>query len=163
MNEHNQVLTASATYDGRISELFLAVLESSGWYSVDYTMAEPFDWGKGQGCDFLRKTCLDESGNSRFPQNFCTPQQETAEKQSCDFGRKSHGVCRNVDTFSDSCPYYVQYAKRNCQKSNSTVFFSGETFGSQSMCFEGSFDYQINGYCFKQTVRILKTCHHYFF
>ena len=30
----------------------LAVLQDTGWYSVDLSLADPYLWGKGKGCDF---------------------------------------------------------------------------------------------------------------
>lgn len=27
------------------------------WYNVNTSMAKPWDWGRGQGCDFIFKSC----------------------------------------------------------------------------------------------------------
>lgn len=27
------------------------------WYKANYSMAEKLDWGRGMGCDFVRKSC----------------------------------------------------------------------------------------------------------
>lgn len=51
-------MTASEIDDARISEFTLAFLEGTGWYDVDYTMAEPFNWGRNQGCTFHDGPCL---------------------------------------------------------------------------------------------------------
>jgi len=137
--------------DGRVSELFLAALEGSGWYFPNYDMAEPFLWGQGKGCDFLEKTCLDGGENSRFPDYFCSGGDVTGKTSSCLFGGKGQGVCLNNDKFADGCPYYVQYSGRDCQNPNSSPLFSGETFGNQSFCFEGTFNKNNNFFCLKQT------------
>lgn len=35
------------------SRLTFALLDSTGWYEVNYTYAEPSGWGKNKSCDFL--------------------------------------------------------------------------------------------------------------
>lgn len=40
------------------SSLTLAMLEDSGWYSVNYHMAENSPFGLGAGCDFVEKECI---------------------------------------------------------------------------------------------------------
>lgn len=39
--------------DLSISEITLAVFEDSGWYKVDYSLANIFSWGKNKGCNFF--------------------------------------------------------------------------------------------------------------
>ncbi len=48
--------------ENMISEISLALFEDSGWYKVDYEMANLFLWGKNKGCDFLDfdKKCIRE-------------------------------------------------------------------------------------------------------
>jgi len=43
-----------------ISEISLALFEDSGWYKVNYELANLFLWGKDKGCDFLdfSKKCI---------------------------------------------------------------------------------------------------------
>jgi len=41
-----EFMTANDIVDARISEFTLALLEGTGWYEVDYDMADPFTWGK---------------------------------------------------------------------------------------------------------------------
>lgn len=51
----------SAVYDkdsAYISSLTLAMLEDSGWYNVNYEMAENSPFGLGAGCDFVEKDCI---------------------------------------------------------------------------------------------------------
>ena len=48
----------------RRTALTLAALEDSGWYKANYSLAEPFEYGRGSGCDFVAglqyKRCLRE-------------------------------------------------------------------------------------------------------
>ena len=49
-----------------LSKFTLALLQDSGWYQVDYSLAEPFTWGKNQGCGFLNLACKDKIKHSEF-------------------------------------------------------------------------------------------------
>jgi hypothetical protein len=40
-----------------ISNLTLALLQSTGWYVVDYRYSNPYVFGKNKGCGFLIKGC----------------------------------------------------------------------------------------------------------
>jgi hypothetical protein len=53
----NEMMTASSMQDGALSKFTLAFFEDSGWYKVDYSLAEEMYWGKNQGCDFMNKLC----------------------------------------------------------------------------------------------------------
>jgi len=154
----NELMTASATSDTRITEFFLALLESTGWYTPDYSMAEPMFWGKGQGCDFLRTKCLDSSLNTAFPTHYCT----TLDVDRCTFSNEAYGVCGTnydakssnlnsafnywgnnrviIDSFADNCPYYYAYSQTECKDaSNIAVSLpGGEYFGEGSNCFTGT-------------------------
>ena len=53
----------------------LAVLHDSGWYNVDFSKASPdFNWGKGLGCDFVKKSCLQFSTLARNIKPYCNSQ-----------------------------------------------------------------------------------------
>mmetsp|Transcript_39949 Transcript_39949/g.35662 ORF Transcript_39949/g.35662 Transcript_39949/m.35662 type:complete len:96 (-) Transcript_39949:838-1125(-) len=61
---HHEVMTSNDIDDARISKFTLAFLEGTGWYIVNYSMAEPFYWGKDQGCDFYNGPCLEDGPES---------------------------------------------------------------------------------------------------
>jgi Leishmanolysin len=42
----NEYMTASDNEIMRISEITMALFEDSGWYRVNYSMAEGLSWGK---------------------------------------------------------------------------------------------------------------------
>ena len=58
-NAQNEAMTGIFDYNPVFSRLSLAVLEDSGWYTVDYTAAKDLPWGRGRGCDFVRRGCGD--------------------------------------------------------------------------------------------------------
>jgi leishmanolysin-like peptidase len=56
---NNELMTGSmGSTGGIISSFTLALYEDSGWYKPNYEMAEPFRWGKNEGCSFTEEGCL---------------------------------------------------------------------------------------------------------
>ena len=40
------------------SNLTLNLFNSSGWYEVNFSMAENLEWGKNKGCEFVVNKCV---------------------------------------------------------------------------------------------------------
>ncbi|CAH8296326.1 unnamed protein product [Schistosoma turkestanicum] len=40
-----------------VSGLTLGYFNDTGWYNVDFSMAERWEWGRDQGCDFIHQSC----------------------------------------------------------------------------------------------------------
>jgi len=138
----NEYMTASQINDQRLSELTLALLESTGWYKVDYSMADPFYYGKGEGCGYM-------SSCSGFKE-FCSGSSE-----GCSYHGQAGAYCGS-DSFSDGCPYMRAYSNRDCENTanRGSATLSGEAYGQGSKCFSGTL-YPGGGlsgsrpYCFK--------------
>ncbi|KAI0215683.1 Leishmanolysin-like peptidase [Lamellibrachia satsuma] len=41
------------------SRITLAFLEDTGWYKVNFNMADSYQWGRNKGCYFVKKSCFD--------------------------------------------------------------------------------------------------------
>jgi hypothetical protein len=169
----NELMTSSISKDARISEFTFALLESSGWYTMNYSYADPFFWGKGKGCNFLETKCV----NSQFQTNeeeFCSP----LKKGGCMLHGRYGGFCGTLaghtsstlisaynywnndtivaDAFSDNCPYIEAYSNKDCQNpaDSSTALLSSENYGPGSMCFSGTLTpynvlRPVSAYCFQ--------------
>jgi len=151
-------MTASAVNDARLTEFTLALLEGSGWYSVNYAMAEPIYWGKGQGCAFLNSKCVNPTTKTASFEEFCTP----LTSSGCSYHGRSGGYCGAVssvsnaklvdpfnyfgnntvvtDVYADNCPYVRPYLNEDCQNPSyqTNALLSTEVYGSGSMCFTGT-------------------------
>ena len=104
---------SSMTY---VSEFTLALMQDSGWYSVDYNFAEPYFWGKNEGCDWFVTDCVNKTTQlSNFPQYFC---RSTADN-GCNHDYTGVGYCLFY-TSTDNIPTQYQYYV--CQKT--LLFFS---------------------------------------
>jgi hypothetical protein len=40
-----------------LSDFTLALLQDSGWYTVNPGTSEKLVWGRGRGCEFVRGSC----------------------------------------------------------------------------------------------------------
>jgi len=128
---NTEYMTASAITDARISEFTLAMLEGSGWYKVNYDMADNFQWGKGEGCDFFSGAC-----SSTNADEFCSG----SGSYGCTYHRSYGGYCTNSDSFGGGCSVIKAYANQNCEDSASrgSARISGEFYGQGSKCFTGT-------------------------
>jgi hypothetical protein len=122
----NEYMTASQIADQRISELTLALLASTGWYKVDYSMADTYSYGKGEGCAFLG-SC------STGYNEFCSA------GEGCTYHGQAGAYCGS-DSFSDTCKYMRAYSNRDCTNTANagSATLSAERFGQSSKCFSGT-------------------------
>ncbi len=168
-------MTGSSIVDARISEFTLALLEGSGWYQVDYTMTEPFNWGEGQGCPFLDEPCFNRDTLEPNFEEYCSPLMA----QGCSFTSRAIATCGTwdptwinqnlpssenywgnytivLDSLVDNCPYFIGSPVTDCEVPANAVsaFLSEEFYGQGSRCLEGTLSSfggsrgGIGGYCF---------------
>lgn len=52
-------MTGTHTQSPIFSRITLALMEDTGWYKANYSMASPLTWGRNLGCNFVKKSCKD--------------------------------------------------------------------------------------------------------
>ena len=144
-----EAMSSGLIYQQAFSQFTLALLEGSGWYTADYSMADPYWFGQGQGCTFLTGKC----GSTGFKfDEFCTGSQ-----RGCTVTGRGGGYCAS-DVRSDDCKYYQ--ADKNFDCENPKAGENGrlanlQSFGrdSGSKCFTGTLSSYSSAprssYCFK--------------
>lgn len=50
-------MTGTHTQNPVYSRITLALMEDTGWYSANYSMAQELGWGRNLGCPFAMKSC----------------------------------------------------------------------------------------------------------
>ena len=174
-------MTGSTLKASRMTEFTLALLEGTGWYQPDYSMADPITYGKGKGCSFLNTPCVNSlTITTKFPE-FCSP----LNKLACTWTGRGMGVCGSkspltsinvnltaamnywgnktivMDILSDNCPTYQLYDNLDCEDStylSQSMVPSAEYFGEGGKCFMATLYpnqkklSQSYGFCFKPTV-----------
>jgi len=122
-----EIMTASEIADTRFSEFTLALLEGTGWYKVNYDMAEPFHWGRGKGCSFL------SSCSTNFPE-YCS-----GGGDACTFHGRNGGYCAS-DSFGDKCNAVKGYTNVDCEDPTAQkgATLNAEKYPAGSRCFAGT-------------------------
>lgn len=108
----NEAMTGTYTQNPVISRVTLALMEDTGWYSVDYDNAEELEWGKNLGCDFVKRSCLDWIELNRAKRGdihpFCDEVRRGVLKTDCTRNRDSVAFCNLVE-YNSSLPQQYQY------------------------------------------------------
>lgn len=138
-----------------VSDITLGFLEGTGWYTVNYSQAEPLAWGKSRGCTFLSSYCINSATKLPISSEFC--QQLNTQGCTADYTTKALCAVKvgapaytawnyfnnntvSVDPYADNCPYFIPYSQGDCRNpSHDTheVLFE-EKYGSKSKCFVGT-------------------------
>eukprot|EP01017_Pseudomicrothorax_dubius_P008850 TRINITY_DN12930_c0_g1_i1.p1 TRINITY_DN12930_c0_g1~~TRINITY_DN12930_c0_g1_i1.p1 ORF type:complete len:635 (+),score=159.38 TRINITY_DN12930_c0_g1_i1:133-2037(+) len=149
-----ELMTAQGTDLSVFSGITFALMDGSGWFAVDYSKAEPYNWAKGQGCDYINKNCV-ASGKAGY-EGWCT----TYGSNGCTWNSISKGTCatesgspsisafdylggkKAQDPFSDNCPYFYKDSDGRCSNSSARATNTqsyDETFAPGARCFSGDY------------------------
>ncbi|PWA76931.1 EGF-like, conserved site-containing protein [Artemisia annua] len=149
----NEIMTGSVDTRSVVSKMTLALLEDSGWYQANYSMADHLDWGRNQGTDFVTAPCNQWKGAYHC---------NTTQLTGCTYNREAEGYCPIVNysadlpqwaryfpqankggqsALADFCTYFVAYSDGSCIDTNSAREpdrMLGEVRGSNSRCMASS-------------------------
>ncbi|CAA7029903.1 unnamed protein product [Microthlaspi erraticum] len=127
----NEIMTGSVDTRSVVSKMTLALLEDSGWYKANYSMADRLDWGRNQGTQFVTSPCNTWKGAYHC---------NTTQLSGCTYNREAEGYCPilsyNGDlpqwaryfpqankggqsSLADYCTYFVAYSDGSCTDINS--------------------------------------------
>ncbi|XP_058282630.1 leishmanolysin-like peptidase isoform X1 [Hylobates moloch] len=108
----NEAMTGSHTQNRVLSRITLALMEDTGWYKANYSMAEKLDWGRGMGCDFVRKSCkfwIDQQRQKRQVLSpYCDTLRSNPLQLTCRQDQRAVAVC-NLQKFPKPLPQEYQY------------------------------------------------------
>ncbi|KAK3597036.1 hypothetical protein CHS0354_022044 [Potamilus streckersoni] len=108
----NEAMTGTYTQNPVISRITLALMEDTGWYSVNYNNSEELEWGDGLGCDFVKKSCFEwietrqEKKGDIHP--FCNEVRRGSLDTDCTRNRRSAVMC-NLGRFDTELQPKYQY------------------------------------------------------
>ncbi|KAG8229044.1 hypothetical protein J437_LFUL007599 [Ladona fulva] len=97
----DEAMTGLQTQKGSFSRLTLALMEDTGWYRANYSIATPLHWGKGLGCDFAMHSCAEWIKNKR------SRVKRNPLRTECTRDRESVALC-NLLEFKDPLPTLYQ-------------------------------------------------------
>lgn len=108
----NEAMTGSHTQNRVFSRITLALMEDTGWYRANYSMAQRLDWGRGKGCDFAMKSCKfwidQQSRKKKSVSPFCHTLRGNPLKLTCRQDQRAVAIC-NLQRFPKSLPQEYQY------------------------------------------------------
>jgi leishmanolysin-like peptidase len=125
----NEAMTGTHTQSPVFSRITLALMEDSGWYKANYSMASPLSWGKNMGCDFAMKSCKDwiisntRKGKSIHP--FCSKVKRDPLQTECTDDRNSVALCNLVRHEFPLPPEYQNFDKLAHVETGNEMYFGG--------------------------------------
>ena len=148
-------MTSSYTHNPVYSIFTLGMLEATGWYAVNYSMAQNLTWGSNKGCQFLNSNCINTTYQAIFPE-FCSNinvygcTQDGTNKALCNAYNGSpltiwdyfSNSTVSYDSYSDNCPYFYAVNQGDCRvptNANMSIILYDESYGTNSRCFAGTF------------------------
>uniref|UniRef100_A0A8C6SCF9 Leishmanolysin-like peptidase n=1 Tax=Neogobius melanostomus TaxID=47308 RepID=A0A8C6SCF9_9GOBI len=155
--ELNEAMTGSHTQNRVFSRLTLAIMEDSGWYRANYSLAQRLDWGRGLGCDFVMKSCkfwMDAQRERRHSVTpFCDTVRASPLQLTCRQDQLAVAVC-NLQKYPQPLPLEYQYFDQIPDVSAEQLPFFGGAVEiadfcpfSQEFSWHLSGEYQRNSYC----------------
>lgn len=90
-------MTGTHTQNPVYSRITLAIMEDTGWFRVNYSLAQNLKWGKNLGCGFAMESCADWitkrrlAGESIHP--FCDRVRSDPLQTECMDDRDSVALC----------------------------------------------------------------------
>ncbi|XP_027878088.1 leishmanolysin-like peptidase isoform X1 [Xiphophorus couchianus] len=153
----NEAMTGSHTQNRVFSRLTLAIMEDSGWYRANYSLAQRLDWGHGLGCDFVMKSCkfwMDRQRQRRHPVTpFCDTVRASPLQLTCRQDQLAVAVC-NLQKYPQQLPLEYQYfdwipdvAADQLSSFGGAVEIADFCPFSQEFSWHLSGEYQRNSYC----------------
>ncbi|XP_072031123.1 ciliated left-right organizer metallopeptidase-like [Amphiura filiformis] len=120
--------TISKPHHTFLDKMTLAVFEDSGWYKVNYELAEVLPWGDNQGCTFgLKDTCQVEESDF-----FCN----ISGSSGCHYLHQDKATC-NTNSYLEECPVYRAEDMGQCsvEAAPSLSSVDGEMYDPSSRCY----------------------------
>ncbi|PBJ81167.1 surface protease GP63 [Trypanosoma cruzi cruzi] len=142
-------LMAPTVGAGYYTALTMAVFADMGYYSVNWSMAEPMSWGNSTGCDFLEKKCnATDNLAGKYPHMFCDDSDK--ETLRCTSDRRHVGTCtasivenEGHVAEKDFCPVVFSYfhekssgIKYNTCTDKDVNYLPGSLTGGDSWCLD---------------------------
>ncbi|KAH8872657.1 Leishmanolysin-like peptidase [Schistosoma japonicum] len=119
------LMTRSTSTKSYVSNITLAYFEDTGIYDVNYSMANRFTWGKGLGCDFVMKSCLEYIRNRQSRGQGIQPFCNKPDEIKCLNSERAFGYCQ-LSRHDTELPTKNQYMDSSFHvPSNETQYYGG--------------------------------------
>ncbi|KPM09199.1 leishmanolysin-like protein [Sarcoptes scabiei] len=124
----NEAMTGTHTQNPVYSRITLALMEDTGWYRVNYSLAQSFKWGKNLGCDFAMKSCKEWMDTKRAQKQSIHPYCDRVKKDplqtECTNNRDSVALC-NLRLYDEELKEKFQNFDHIDNVGNDTIGYYG--------------------------------------
>ncbi|RWS31056.1 leishmanolysin-like peptidase [Leptotrombidium deliense] len=107
----NEAMTGTHTQSPVYSRITLALMEDTGWYKANYSLAQPLTWGEGLGCDFAMRSCKEWIDTRRLMDQsihpFCDKVKKDPLETECTDSRDAVALC-NLMEYKEDLPINFQ-------------------------------------------------------
>ncbi|CAH1153503.1 unnamed protein product [Phaedon cochleariae] len=125
----NEAMTGTHTQNPIISRITLALMEDTGWYIANYSMAEDMSWGRNLGCDFVLKSCKEwittKSARGYSIHPFCNKVKRDPLQTECTDDRTSVALCNLVEHKEELPMLYQNFDSIQYVDSGREGFYGG--------------------------------------
>lgn len=108
----NEAMTGTYTQNPVFSRITFALMEDTGWYRANYSLADELDWGKELGCLFTKASCKtwmeEHLRKKKTAVPFCYAIKKTPLHMRCTHSKLSVALC-NLRKYYRALPEEYQY------------------------------------------------------
>ncbi|XP_061923704.1 leishmanolysin-like peptidase isoform X1 [Entelurus aequoreus] len=145
----NEAMTGSHTQNRVFSRMTLAIMEDTGWYRANYSLAQTLKWGRGLGCDFVMKSCkfwMDKQRQRRHAvMPYCDTVRASPLQLMCRQDQLAVAVC-NLQKYPQELPQDYQYFEQIPNVAADQLTFFGGAVEIADFCpFSQEFSWHVSG------------------
>jgi leishmanolysin-like peptidase len=145
----NEAMTGSHTQNRVLSRITLALMEDTGWYEANYSMAEKLDWGRGMGCDFVMKSCKFWIDQQRQKRQVLSPYCDTLRgnplQLTCRQDQRAVAVCGLQKFLKPSPPEYQNFDELSGIPAEDLPYYGGSVEIADYCPFSQEFSWHLSG------------------
>ncbi|KAJ8976088.1 hypothetical protein NQ317_011577 [Molorchus minor] len=125
-------MTGTHTQNPKISRISLALMEDTGWYLANYSIAEEMTWGKGLGCDFAIKSCKEwmaqKMGRGSSIHPYCNKVKRDPLQTECTDDRTAVALCNLIKHDQELPKLYQNFDFLQFVESGNEGYYGGSVF-----------------------------------
>nr|XP_033801008.1 leishmanolysin-like peptidase isoform X2 [Geotrypetes seraphini] len=145
----NEAMTGSHTQNRVFSRITLALMEDTGWYRANYSMAGKLDWGRNKGCDFAMKSCkfwiAQQKKRQEIVRPYCDNLRSNPLQLMCRQDQRAVAVC-NLQKFPKRLPQEYQYFDQlNGVPAEELPYYGGAVEIADFCPFSQEFSWHLSG------------------
>jgi len=96
-DENMSAMLSTRSVKEHLSPFTLALLEDTGWYRANFSMAEVITFGHNASCDFVEKPCIVDNAIPEYSKGYFCNSTDKINDNACDPSRTTVAFCDLYD------------------------------------------------------------------